>query len=517
MKKSLFATVFVSGFSSLAVEMAASRLLGNVFGTSNLVWASIIGLILIYLALGYTLGGRWADRSPYTKTFYQILIWAAIMVALVPVISKPVLRMAANAFDQLQLGVLVGSFVSVLILLFVPITLMGTASPFAIKLAVSQSEKIGQISGKVYAISTLGSFVGTFAPVLLFIPLIGTYRTFLVTGFVLLATALTCFALSDGFRAILPYLWAPLLVIGLWVWGVNGPIKASAGQIYESESAYNYIQVLEQNGYRFLRLNEGQGMHSVYHPTQVNYYGSWEQVLVGPFFNAAPYSPEQVSRIAIVGLAAGTTARQASLVFEDVTIDGYEIDSEIVEVGRKYFDMNEPNLNVFVQDGRWGLSQSPYRYDIISVDAYRPPYIPYHMTTKEFFQIVKDHLTNQGVMVINVGRGPNDRRLINALGSTIQSVFPSIHVVDIPGTYNSIIYATNKPTSDENLQLNLSYLIQNTATPKLLLDSITLATQNLRPPEVGGKVFTDDLAPIEWITNTMVVDFLFSDELAEMK
>jgi hypothetical protein len=179
--------------------------------------------------------------------------------------------------------------------------------------------------------------------------------------------------------------------------------------------------------------------------------------------------------------------------------------------------MNEPNLNVFIQDGRWGLSQSPYKYDIISVDAYRPPYIPYHMTTREFFQIARDHLTDQGVLVINVGRGPNDRRLIDTLGSTILSVFPSIHVMDIPNTFNTIIYATNRRTTDFNLNTNLYYLLLNPETPQLLLESVLLATENLQIPKTDGEVFTDDLAPVEWITNTMVVDFLFSDEMAEMK
>lgn len=517
MRKPLILTIFVSGFSSLAVEMAASRLLGNVFGTSNLVWASIIGLILIYLALGYFLGGYWADRSPHTRTFYRILIWASVMIALVPAVSKPVLRVAADAFDQLQLGILFGSFSAVFVLLFIPITLLGTASPFAIKLGVSHSERVGSISGKIYAISTLGSFIGTFVPVLLFIPLIGTHKTFLLSSFLLLITALICYALTDGWRSILPYLWAPLLVIALWIWGVGGQIKSTAGQVYESESAYNYIQVLEQDGYYFLRLNEGQGIHSVYHPTQVNYWGSWEQVLVGPFFNPAPYQPEQVDRIAVVGLAAGTTARQATLAFEGVIIDGYEIDPEIVEVGREFFAMTEPNLNVYVQDGRWGLSQSEYLYDIISVDAYRPPYIPYHMTTQEFFQTARDHLTERGVLVINVGRGNTDRRLINALGTTILSVFPTIHVVDIPNTFNSIIFATNQPTLDSNLQDNLALLQQKGGVQQVLLESMMLAAQNLQGPVEQSQVFTDDLAPIEWITNTMVVDFLFSDDMTGMQ
>ena len=159
--------------------------------------------------------------------------------------------------------------------------------------------------------------------------------------------------------------------------------------VYETESDYNYLQVLESNQYRILRMNEGQGMHSVYHPTVLNYYGPWEMVLVAPYFNQAPFSPDRVKRIAIVGLAAGTTARQATAVYGPVPIDGYEIDQKVVDIGRRYFEMNEPNLNVIVQDGRWGLEHSQNRYQIISVDAYRPPYIPWHLTTREFFQIVK--------------------------------------------------------------------------------------------------------------------------------
>ena len=185
MRKYLYLTVFISGLCSLAIEMAASRLLGNVFGTSNLVWAAIIGLILIYLAVGYFLGGAWADRSPHYRTMFIILLAASLSTALVPVVSRPVLRLAANAFDQLQMGILFGSFTAVVILLAIPMTLIGTASPFAIRLAIQDTQNSGRLAGRMYAISTFGSFFGTFLPVLLFIPLLGTYRTFLLLAAVL--------------------------------------------------------------------------------------------------------------------------------------------------------------------------------------------------------------------------------------------------------------------------------------------------------------------------------------------
>jgi spermidine synthase len=493
--------------TSLAVEMAASRLLGNYFGTSNLVWASIIGLILIYLAAGHYLGGRWADRFPSYQTFYRVMLGAAITISLVPLASRPVLRFAADAFDQLQLGVLFGSFTAVLVLLLVPVILLGTISPYAIKLAIKDTREAGSVAGKIYAISTLGSFLGAFLPVLLFIPLIGTYRTFYAISGLLLLVALIGMWRSGDQKWSIGLSLLFVVLFALAVWGAAGQDKSSEGQIYETESTYNYIQVLEEGGYRMLRLNEGQGIHSFYHPVELNYYGPWEQVLVAPFYNAAPVRPDEIKNIAIVGLAAGTTARQAALVFPEVEIDGFEIDPKIVDVGRQYFDMNQPNLNVIIQDGRWGLDHSKKLYQVISVDAYRPPYIPWHLTTQEFFQIVHDHLTPDGVLVINIGRGPDDRRLIDALGTTVGTIFPSIHVMDIPNTFNSILFATVQPTTVQNLADNLAFLAGKNDTSPLLLESMILSYANIQPVPEETVVFTDDRAPIEWLTNAMVFDY----------
>lgn len=516
MRKFLFVIVFISGLTTLAVELAASRLLGNVFGTSNLVWASIIGLVLINLTIGYFIGGAWADRSPRYSVLYRILIWAALCIAMVPVISRPILRFAANAFDELQLGILFGSFAAVIVLLTVPVILLGTASPFAIRLAIQDGRMVGSVSGRIYAISTLGSFVGTFLPVLLLIPLVGTARTFLIISELLLVTALAGLVISCGWKAALPYLWTPLLILALAVWGLPGGQKASKGQVYEAESAYNYIQVLESGGYTMLRLNEGQGIHSIYHPTQLNYSGPWEQVLVAPFFNPPPQNTANLKHMAIIGLAAGTTARQAATVYANIQIDGFEIDPRIVDVARKYFDMNEPNLKVYVKDGRWGLEHSPNLYQVISIDAYRPPYIPFHLTTVEFFQIVRDHLTPDGVVVLNVGRAPNDRRLINTLGSTMRTVFASVHVIDLPDAFNSILFATVQPTTPANLAGNYLLLEQDANTHPLLLEAAQVTLTNLQPPPEEDIIFTDDQAPIEWLTNNLVLKFLLTSDPLEV-
>ncbi len=507
MRKYLYFTVFVSGMTTLAGEFGASRLLGNVFGTSNLVWAAIIGLILIYLTAGYFLGGRWADRSPHGRTMYGILAWGAFTLGVVPYVAGPVLRAAADAFDTLQIGVLAGSFVGVLILFTVPITLLGMISPFAIRISLEDPRRAGNVAGTIYGVSTIGSFIGTFLPTLVLIPTIGTTRTFLVFSLLLLGVALVGLARSAGVKKMLPYSLMVVALVLLALFGGRGGIKRSAGQIYETESAYNYIQVLEYNGVRYLRLNEGQGFHSEYSPETLHYGGPWQQFLAGPFFYAGR-QPEEVERIAIVGLAAGTTARQAAAVFPNVVIDGWEIDPEIVRVGREYFDMNLPNLNVYAQDGRWGLEQSPYTYDLICVDAYRPPYIPPHLTTQEFFQIAADHLKPDGALVINVGRAPNDRRLIDGLATTLRTIFPSLYVMDIPGTYNSMIYATLQPTEAAALEANAYALAARPDVHPLLTESVWLAWVNLQPAPAQTMVFTDDRAPIEWLTNNLILNFL---------
>jgi len=511
----LLVSVFAGGMTSLGVELSASRLLGNVFGTTNLVWANIIGLILVYLTAGYFLGGKWADRSPFESTYYRILIWAGFTSGLVPLVARPVLRMAAQAVEKLDAAVMAGSFISVLVLFVIPVTLLGCISPFAIRLAIKDTAHAGSVSGRIYALSTLGSILGTFLPVLWLIPTIGTARTFLVFAFVLMLVALAGMAQSER-RAAALHMAMPVVLLGLAWLGLRGPIKQAQGQIFEDESAYNYIQVIQAGDTRYLMLNEGQAVHSVYNPNQIETFGTWDYFLAAPYFNDPQSTPRRPKRVGIVGLAAGTIAKQYTAVFGDVPIDGWEIDPEIIQVGREYFGMTEGNLNAIAADGRWGLDHSRYKYSVIAVDAYRPPYIPWHLTTQQFFTIVADHLSDDGVLVINVGRTPTDRRLINAMVGTIGSVFPSVYVVDVPGTFNSIVFATLRPTQPENLRMNLARLGRSGA-PAVLLDVLQKSVAGLQPTPVSNIVFTDDHAPVEQLVNSIVIRFILGEGMGSMQ
>ncbi|MES0343420.1 MAG: fused MFS/spermidine synthase, partial [Anaerolineales bacterium] len=362
--------------------------------------------------------------------------------------------------------------------------------------------------------STMGSIFGTFLPVLILIPNIGTARTFLFFSFTLMAVAFLGLASHDRRQALI-HLWMPVALAGLAFFTLDGPIKASSGQIFEAESSYNYIQVIEKDGVRQLLLNEGQGIHSVYAPDVTATNGTWDYFLAAPYFNP-PGEDTEVKRLGLIGLAAGTISKLYSEVIGPVPIDGWEIDAEIIEVGRTLFDMTEPNLNPIVADGRWGLTHSAQQYTVIGIDAYRLPYIPWHLTTREFFEEIRAHLDPNGVVVINIGRTPDDRRLIEAFSGTMGAVFPSVHVVDVPNTFNTIVFATMMETGPENLVANELALVSKEAHP-LLVDILHRTIQNLQPTPVSDIVFTDDLAPVEQITNSIALRFILGGSVDSLR
>jgi len=196
-------------------------------------------------------------------------------------------------------------------------------------------------------------------------------------------------------------------------------------------------------------------------------------------------------------------ARQYTEVYGPIPIDGVEIDPQIVRAGQEYFAMDQPNLDVIVADGRYYLAHSERQYTVVGVDAYRLPYIPPHLTTVGFFHQVRDHLTPDGVVAINVGHTPKDYRLVEAMVATLLEVFSSAHVIDVPYSLNAIVVATMQPTQPDNLLANLPGLEGDA----FLHPTASQAVANLRPTQPGNVIFTDDRAAIELMTNALVIDF----------
>ncbi len=520
-KPVLYLIAFVSGMTTLAIELSASRLLGSVFGNSNLVWANVIGLMLLYLTIGYFLGGRLADRKPSATVLLQLILWAAFLAALIPLLARPIISRAAQAVFGAEAALALGSFLVILVLFALPVTLLGMVSPFVIRLAVADIAQAGKVAGQVYAISTLGSLLGTFLPVLVTIPQLGTTRTFLLfSGILFLAACLPLLRIEP--RRGLRYLLLPLVIALLAQTTLAAPLRPPAAGtrlLYDGESEYNYIQVQEDSaGFRYLYLNEGQGVHSLWHPSELLYGGTWQYFLAAPYFNNPPFRADRVESLLLIGLAAGTSARQYQAVYGDIDIVGIELDAEIIQVGAEFFDMNRaqmPSLQVIVGDGRYELRKLERKFTVIGIDAYRPPYIPWHLTTVEFFGEVKMRLADDGALAINVGRTDTDRRLVDALANTLQQVFPNVHALDVPQSFNTILVATVQPTQAQALRDNIAHRVAT--IDSRLYTVLGQAADALVPLGNSDIVFTDDRAPVESLVDSIVLDFLLAGRADEFR
>jgi spermidine synthase len=292
-----------------------------------------------------------------------------------------------------------------------------------------------------------------------------------------------------------------------WIFLPSGIKPPEFGKaIYEKESAYNYIQVV-QNGTRTeLILNEGRAVHSIYDPDSVLTGGPWDYFVIAGDFRPAQSAEPKPLDVAVLGLAGGTEVHQYTAVYgQGVSITGVEIDPEILDIARRYFHLDEPNLHAGVADARYWLATQPGKFDVIMIDAYQQPYIPFHLTTKEFFAQVKEHLKPGGVAVVNAGRTATDYRLVDAIASTMGAVYPSIFLVDSPEFTNTLVYGTTEPTTLDDVKHNLSLIEEPLA--KQVAES-ALTEGNLRVSPYQGQVFTDDLAPVERLIDEIIFSYV---------
>lgn len=497
--------VFVGGFVSIGVELTASRLLAPYFGSSTFIWASLIGLTLAFLSLGYFLGGRVADRRPEPAVLYALAAVAAVAIGAIPFVARPLLNGSLQAFRALDAGAFYGSLIGTLLLLAPPVTLLGFISPFSVRLMLPDVSSAGQTTGSLYALSTVGSIAGSFVPVLVLIPAMGTAATFTVLCLALLAPSLAGLATTRSWPMVMATALAALAVPVLAVAAPSGVRPPDHGTlIHERESAYNYIQVVDEDGRRSLVLNDGHAVHSIYDPDQLLTGGPWDYFMVAPLLAASDHVPAPGSAL-LIGLAGGTVARQLTAAYGPIPIEGVEIDPEIVAVGQEYFALDElDNVNVVVADGRYALKTTDTSFDLIGVDAYRQPYIPFQLTSREFFQEVADHLTPNGVAVVNAGRTMTDYRLVDALAGTMRDVFPHVVAIDVASFTNTILVGSNVPLSADALASNLEWL--PAGSPVREVAGWSLASGDLRDIAPGGFVFTDDRAPVEQVIDQMIFD-----------
>lgn len=506
----LYLTEFFAGMSVMAVELGASRLLAPYFSSSQIVWTIIIGTIMIAMALGNIYGGRSADRNPDPGRLYTRILIAAVWIAAIPAVGKYIIVgiSAVLIFSVNNNFLIIAAFAACMVIFVFPLFLLGTVTPSLAKYSVGNLEESGKIVGNLGAFNTIGSIIGTFVPTFVTIPSVGTSVTFLVFAGILLALALIYFVSAGTGRG--KAVISGLCFLLCCILGYSDSFAFWERELtYEGESVYNYLQVKESSRSVILSTNVLFGVQSIYMK---------EQGLTGMYYDyamAAPLmvegkTPEECS-VLILGMGTGTYATQCRKYFGDMEVEGVEIDDKITSLARRYFYLPE-DVPVTTYDGRAFLNAVDKKYDVIMVDAYQDITIPFQMSSAEFFYLVKAHLTENGVMVVNMNMRGNDEGNINQyLADTISFVFEQVHTVEVPGSTNRELFASDNPNMISCLENSRRML-----TDETLYAMMERAASSLESYVPGEYILTDDRAPVE-LLGMKVIDELIGDEVAYYK
>lgn len=473
-------TAFICGMSLMAVEITASRVLAPYFGTSLFVWANIIGVVLLALSLGYYWGGKIADSYPSANKLYYLIFSTAVWLTFMPWFGTGILK-ATLTFPTSAVFWL--SLLSAFILFFPPCTIMGMVSPYVLKLLSKDPKKLGREAGRLSAVSTIGSLIGTFLPVLVTVPLIGTLRT------TLLFAAVLFFTVGIGLRRIIFQLFT---VLALSLLLVAPAFLSSDNTIYSGESSYSFIHVYERLGNRFLQIDDPRAVHSIKVADSSITHNYWDYAIAVP-------SSIPTQNALILGLAGGNISNLFHAYFPEMKITGIEIDPLVVEVGKQLFDTaKSPNTTVITEEARNYLVHSQEKYDLVVLDAYHNLSMPIHLSTTEFFGLIAEHLTSNGTLAINVAHNGPQSSLDDYLLATMAPHYKYLYSIDTNGGYNSLLIGRNQPWPG---QLNTEQNQLQSTSPELYH-----VWQKLPPKAItntdSNKIQTDDRNILEWLSSS---------------
>lgn len=506
----LYFTEFFAGMSVMAVELGASRLLAPYFSSSQIVWTIIIGTIMIAMALGNIYGGWSADKNPNPEKLYNRILLAAIWIAAIPVLGKYViLGISAVLIFSVNSNYLIwAAFAACMVVFVFPLFLLGTVTPSLVKYTVDSLDDNGKTVGMFGAANTIGSIIGTFLPTFVTIPTVGTSITFFIFSGILLILSLLYFisAKTGRKRAVV----AGILFLLCCLFGHDNSFAFWEKDLaYEGESIYNYLQVREEEEQVILSTNVLFGVQSILKKEDTLTGMYYDYALAAPFM--AGEKDKENMDVLILGMGTGTYATQCKRYFDNVKIMGVEIDEKITDLAEQYFQLPE-DIEVLTYDGRAYLNAVDEKYDVIMVDAYQDITIPFQMSSVEFFSLVKEHLKKDGVMVINMNmRGKEEGNIDQYLADTISQVFEEVYTVDVAGSTNRELFASNTADMLETFEDNA----QNIQDIKLkeMMDKVA---GGLVAYEAGNYRMTDDKAPVE-LLGMKVIDDLIKDEVRYYK
>jgi spermidine synthase len=491
----------------MALELLGSRLLAPVFGNSIFVWGSLIGVVLAALSSGYYLGGRLADRQPNLHTLSAVIFAAGILVVVLPALAPPVF----DAVVKLNIGERYSPLFATTLLLAPPSILLGMVSPYAIRLVARTVEKMGRASGNLYALSTLGSIVGTFVTVFVLIPEFGVNKIILTIGVTLLVVAFLGLSMRMKVLILLilvilpfaaPYLVSRRLTVAAYT-------LALGDTIYETDTPYHHLQVADyydpanQSTVRILIMDDF--LHSAMdlnHPERTVFPYT-------DYFHLGFLLNSNITRVLFIGGGGFTGPKSFLTDYPKVQVDVVEIDPDVIRVAEQYFavDPNNPRMHIYNDDGRTFLQKTTQKYDLIVLDAYSRSYVPFHLMTAEFFKEIVTHLGSNGSVISNLisSVSSNDDQLLVAETNTMHTVFPNVYTFAVEGAsitepQNVIILATLLPQHLTKSEFdNLAATNTTVRIPELR----EYVGNYLDVPFNSSPILTDNYAPVETLLNPM--------------
>ena len=485
--------VFICGAVVMSLEILGSRLLAPFFGNTIFVWGSLIGVVLASLSLGYFLGGRIADIRPSQFIFSMVIFSAGALIFILPFSSDLVFEFVLTR----NLGTRYSPLLGTVLMLAAPSTLLGMISPFAIKLAALNLQKIGSTAGNLYSLSTIGSIIGTFVTVFILIPEFGVEKIIFTLSFILMGVSLV----SLGTR--MKILTVAAVIIGVVIfYGAN----FSGDVVIEKDTLYHHLVVAENdlhsppirvlvldNNYHSAMFLDGSN-RSVYKYTDFLHLG-----LV--------FKPD-AKRVLFIGGGGFSAPKNFRENYPDLTIDVVEVDPEVVEVAKEYFRVKEDDkMRIHIEDGRIFLSRSEEKYDIIILDAYSKNYVPFHLMTVEFFQEVYGDLNPGGVVVSNmVSSFSGDTSILyRAEYRTIADVFPNLYVFPVSHTYperlQNIILVGTKSDDFVSKEELLEEVGRGIRVRLPALQEMVYRYMEDEVPTSDVPLLTDDYAPVAHMLN----------------
>ena len=507
--------------SVMAVELGASRLLAPYFSSSQIVYTIIIGTVMIAMALGNIYGGRKADKDPNPDKLYRRILIAAIWIAAIPVLGKYIILGISGLviFAVNSNFLVIAAFVSAMVVFVFPLFLLGTVTPSLAAYTISNTADSGKVVGRLGACNTVGSIIGTFLPTFVTIPSVGTSITFLIFAGILIVLCIIYFL--SGKADPKKIIAGALAFIICCAFGSSDSFAFWEDDLtYEGESIYNYLQVREDENSVILSTNVLFGVQSIYQKdgklTGMYYDYALAAPLMAGVMQKSTYRTDEDFSILILGNGSGTFAHECRRYFGDVKIDAVEIDGDITDLAREYFDLPE-SVNVYTYDGRAFLNVCKDNYNVILVDAYQDITIPFQMSSVEFFTLVKDHLRDDGVLIVNLNMRGGENAMNTHIADTIGACFDQVYTADVEWSTNRELYASDSKGIMDTFREEYKMLSLSSVKHVADLHSFMQKLDGrLIKYEPGSNIMTDDKAPVE-LLSMKAIDGIIYDEVAYFK